>query len=133
MSGRPQEKAEKEEETNLEGLVVGHTALDTVETRLISETSGKMRRKGRKTNLTLMVSFILPTDTTVPLSSRPLGRVYFDAGGGRGVEGTAKRREDEEKVRQEAGERERVARAVRRLIVAVLSCLECVGGGASSS
>jgi hypothetical protein len=83
-------------------------------------------KKGSETNLTLMVSFILPTDTTVPLSCRPLGRVYFDAGGGRGVEGTAERREEEEKVREavdglekERVDRERELNAVRRLIVVV--------------
>jgi hypothetical protein len=55
-----------------------------------------------------------------------LGRVYFDAGGGRGVEGTAERREEEEKVREaveglekEKVDREREWNAVRRLIVIV--------------
>lgn len=72
----------------------------------------------RRSTWTVQVCCILPVVMTVPLSSRPLGRVYFDAGGGRvEVEADDTRRDDEGE--QVQGGRER--KSGRAVVVRCLS------------
>lgn len=94
----------------------------------------------RRSTWTVQVCCILPVVMTVPLSSRPLGKVYFDAGGGRVDEsdedGDEKRREDEGE--HEQGRRGRASgRAVavreRSMALAVLVGVEEELRGASCS